>query len=226
MQLQWLGMFLVPFLMASTCGSDGSGPSYVSPFCLEHPGMQCTSDDQCSDHVFCDGVEHCMPHAAGADGCGCLATSSPCSADQTCNEAGQRCDMCRDDVDGDGHISQACGGDDCDDNDPNRFPGNMEVCDAVNHDEDCDPMTFGERDADGDGWYDATCCNANPAGGMYCGNDCDDTNAAIFPGEQECTKSGSTNVIICQIDGTFSAPVACSAATTCITQPNGTGVCR
>jgi hypothetical protein len=82
------------------------------------------------------------------------------------------------DTDGDGARSIACGGDDCDDADPERFPGNTEVCDAADHDEDCDALTFGERDGDGDGQADATCCNEE-AGTRHCGNDCDDTRVGV-----------------------------------------------
>jgi hypothetical protein len=47
------------------------------------------------------------------------------------------------DIDGDGHRSAALpgGGDDCDDADPNRYPGRTEVPDAFGIDEDCDPET-------------------------------------------------------------------------------------
>jgi len=65
-------------------------------------------------------------------------------------------------ADGDGRDSIACGGDDCDDNDRNRYPGNAEVCDAEDHDEDCDATTFGNRDVDGDGHIDALCGNWGP----------------------------------------------------------------
>jgi len=68
------------------------------------------------------------------------------------------------DADGDGRRSAACGGDDCDDHDAGRFPGNVEVCDADQHDEDCDPATFGFRDEDQDGVVDARCCNLDQAG--------------------------------------------------------------
>ncbi len=61
------------------------------------------------------------------------------------------------DADGDGVESVACGGADCDDKDPNRYPGNTEICDARGHDEDCDPRTVGSRDLDGDG-YDSDEC--------------------------------------------------------------------
>jgi hypothetical protein len=82
------------------------------------------------------------------------------------------------DADGDGHGSAACGGDDCDDDDANRFPGNVEVCDA-SHDEDCDEATLGV-DRDRDGFVDARCCN-----GARCGDDCDDTLMGANPSQSE-----------------------------------------
>lgn len=85
------------------------------------------------------------------------------------------------DSDGDGHVAVADGGDDCDDSDPRRFPGNTEIADEDFHDEDCDPTTFGERDRDGDGFTDAAVCNRDASGTAYCGRDCDDTNAAVHP---------------------------------------------
>jgi hypothetical protein len=84
------------------------------------------------------------------------------------------------DGDGDGRRSIACGGDDCDDADPNRFPGNAEVCDASDHDEDCDDTTFGFRDGDMDGVADASCCNMRE-GGLLCGTDCDDASPSTSP---------------------------------------------
>src|SRR4051794_32766960 len=61
------------------------------------------------------------------------------------------------DGDGDGHRAIACGGDDCDDADSNRYPGRAEVCDPANHDEDCDPATFGVLDSDHDNYTDVAC---------------------------------------------------------------------
>lgn len=79
----------------------------------------------------------------------------------------------------------ACGGTDCDDTDSNRFPGNPEVCDPDHRDEDCDPTTFGVRDADGDGYPDAACCNRADDGTLRCGSDCDDDAPAVHPAAAE-----------------------------------------
>ncbi len=85
------------------------------------------------------------------------------------------------DEDGDGHDAAACGGDDCDDTDPGRHPQAAEVCDAAHRDEDCDPTTFGARDADSDSYVDAACCNVDGAGTMHCGDDCDDARSTRHP---------------------------------------------
>ncbi len=151
---------------------------------------QCTNDTECTDGLFCNGVERCMPGHASADARGCVApaASSPCAASQTCDEARARCvSQCghEPDADGDGHRASDCGGDDCDDSDARRFPGNPEVCDTSDHDEDCDPATFGVRDGDGDGFADSRCCNTASATVRHCGDDCDDARATVHPAAPE-----------------------------------------
>ncbi len=155
----------------------------------------CRADLDCADAVYCNGVERCMPGAAGADARGCVGASpaSPCTTGQTCDESGQRCTTSCLDGDGDGHRASSCGGDDCDDTDANRFPGNMEVCDATDHDEDCDAITFGVRDADGDGSPDARCCNVAAGGVRNCGTDCDDARADTNPDNPELCNGRDDN---------------------------------
>ncbi len=150
----------------------------------------CTTDNQCADGVFCNGVERCLPGAPGADARGCVLANpaNPCMGAQTCNEATHRCDSPCDttgDTDGDGQRALNCGGSDCDDADPSRFPGNVEVCDSAGHDEDCDPNTFGARDGDGDGYPDHACCNTDSMSQLHCGDDCDDTHGNQHPGLAE-----------------------------------------
>jgi hypothetical protein len=73
---------------------------------------------------------------------------------------------------------------DCDDVDPNRHPGAVEICDGV--DDDCDAVTsLGETDEDGDGFVDCTPTSGwrGPAELRF--GDCDDTLAAVFPNALE-----------------------------------------
>lgn len=125
--------------------------------------------DECADNQGCNGVERCTGTQSFRVGdeervvfvCESPGTS-PCSVDAVCTERGggeYACASEECDADGDGHDSVACGGDDCDDGDPNRFPGNTEVCDADGKDEDCDTTTFGSRDEDNDGFVDQACFN-------------------------------------------------------------------
>jgi len=82
------------------------------------------------------------------------------------------------DKDEDGYLDPACGGDDCDDEDPSVYPGAPEVCDGK--DTDCDGVLPGnEVDADGDGW-------------PLC-NDCDDNDLTRNPGRVEVCGDGIDN---------------------------------
>ncbi|MGD8859000.1 MAG: putative metal-binding motif-containing protein [Myxococcales bacterium] len=136
----------------------------------------CGGDADCQDGLYCNGYERCIPSAPHADDRGCIPGIDPCESDEECIEEDMTCEPPCVDADGDGSEALFCGGDDCDDADASRYPGNTEICDAVGHDEDCDPTTFGSRDEDGDGFIDWNC--VGPEGG---GRDCDDGNGAINP---------------------------------------------
>jgi hypothetical protein len=159
----------------------------------------CLTDEDCSDEFVCNGEERCAPFDEAADFRGCVAgepllcdDGNPTTVD-TCSELTGGCVFGCPDNDGDGHGAITCVdengdplGDDCDDNDPNRFPGNLEVCDEHGHDEDCDLTTVGHRDEDGDGFVSQACCNIDPVTGeTFCGPDCDDLNPDIRPNATE-----------------------------------------
>lgn len=159
--------------LGSDCGQGSPPPSTL--------GLACIDAAKCDDGVFCNGVERC--EAAGGE-TRCAAGFSPCAQNDICDEGAALClpDCAVPlDADGDGSRAVVCGGDDCDDDDATRFPGNAEVCDLDGHDEDCDPTTFGERDADQDGFVDSRCCNDGLDGEANCGTDCDDANASVHP---------------------------------------------
>ncbi len=163
--------------MLTGCGDDGGSPP-------DGGGDEtCATNADCDDGVFCNGEEICDPTVGSADGCA-PAVNPACLASQTCDETTDECLSDCDveaDADSDGVDSVTCGGLDCDDSDSNRYPGNTEICDRENHDEDCDPTTFGIRDLDGDGEPDAACCNVDDDESLVCGSDCDDSRASVSP---------------------------------------------
>ena len=165
------------------CGDDDAPPPAIDAG-VDGGETPCVTDDDCSDDVFCNGAERCSPSAAGADARGCAPSAAgACEAGRTCDESMDAClTACEVDADADGDSANAveCGGNDCDDGDARRYPGAAEVCDFDGVDEDCNPTTIGVRDADGDGFVDAVCCN-----GATCGDDCNDARADIRPGAVE-----------------------------------------
>ncbi len=93
-----------------------------------------------------------------------------------------------DDLDGDGVARPK----DCDDENPHRHPGAIEVCDGS--DQDCDGLVdegvtvIGYHDSDGDGHGVATPYSIGcqiPEGYAPQDDDCDDANSTVFPGAPE-----------------------------------------
>ena len=161
--------------------------------------LRCASDQACDDGVYCNGAELCLPGHPRADLRGCVPSlpATRCLGEQTCDESRATClSPCggaTGDSDRDGHRAANCGGDDCDDADPNRYPGRTEVCDPTDHDEDCDPSTFGFRDSDMDSHPDGRCCNVETGGARRCGDDCNDSRPDVHPGLAESCDGADNN---------------------------------
>lgn len=214
--IRWRSIFLAClFFLASGC---------------EQTDTTCETNNDCSDGLFCSGDEtcsdsgHCVPGIVVVcdDGIDCTVDA--------CNEIANSCEFLAPDLDGDGSGDQMCLdelgeplGRDCDDNDPVRFGGNLEVCDLDQVDEDCDFTTFGETDEDGDGFISGVCCNKSSTE-FFCGSDCDDDNVSIFPGAMACHPTVDQMVNVCNSDGLYSSEI-CDQQGRCFPQPNGTGSC-
>ena len=157
----------------AACGDDDAMDTGVDA----NPDTGCISDSQCDDGVYCNGAELCSSGSR-------IGGDDPCTG-SFCDESASSCTEECPDADNDGQKDAACGGQDCDDSNPNRFAGNPEICDVDNVDEDCDPSTFGFRDNDGDNNASAACCNEEADGTMNCGSDCDDNVPNINPDAPE-----------------------------------------
>lgn len=154
-------------MLVLACGGSGNDAGTVA---------RCTNNAECDDMLFCNGSETCDPSNLSSNARGCVAGADPCvSTKLLCDESFRRCGdgavTTNCDVDNDGHRAIACGGDDCNDDDVDLFPGNPERCEGVlkngrsaaDHDEDCNACTvsgmYPEGDSDGDGYVRATCTN-------------------------------------------------------------------
>jgi hypothetical protein len=180
-----------PIEVASDAGTDAQ----VSDAFRVDSSTHCTTAADCDDGLFCNGSETCSAASTCAAGTAPTCTDGIGCTNDVCVEARRACESTPPDADHDGHADGTCRGtdgvplgDDCDDGDANRFPGNPETCDAADHDEDCSAATYGSVDADLDGHDDAQCCNAVPGGA--CGDDCDDANVDVYPAAAELCNGG------------------------------------
>jgi hypothetical protein len=188
----------------------------------ESPTSRCFEDADCQDGLYCNGVERCKSDFGASDVKSCTHPEyGPCGRN-ACDERNDACDCSNPDFDDDTVLIAGCatgGLVDCDDNDTNRFPGNVETCDAADpeHDEDCKDESYAGPDDDGDkdGYYPSHCANAHYYQPVELaisqkhrtnqGNDCDDTRNDVHP-EAEETCDGVDNDCNGVVDEVFGAP--------------------
>jgi alpha-tubulin suppressor-like RCC1 family protein len=152
-------------------------------------GLECTTDDGCSDENVCNGTERCVG--------GMCVRGEPlrCSDLHACIPS-VGCDCDDPDFDNDTFLARECAGGaadyDCDDGDREIRPRGTETChlggDKI--DEDCDPHTFSDPrtsdgDRDGDGKISDLCFNLDENGQRYGGDDCNDSDKTAWPGAPE-----------------------------------------
>jgi hypothetical protein len=156
--------------------------------------LECTSDAQCDDGVYCNGIEQCLDahcHDGEVVDCG---EGDDCHMTY-CDEDQDRCVeiLVAEDRDGDGVYASPCG-EDCDDLNPSIYPGAPEQCNGV--DDDCDGdidedliqacEDFGRRVCRDGVWSECLECTVCiPGSTRYC-----DTAAYCSWGEQRCNDMG------------------------------------
>ncbi|AOE49719.1 MopE-related protein [Kangiella sediminilitoris] len=143
------------------CVNTSAYNTYLEKVEAERNRNRCNTNADCSDGVFCNGEEVCRTDGryrvnSSAGNGTCIPGKPPCE-NGLCFEREKKCKMPCEDKDGDGYKAMHCGGDDCDDNDPRRSPGNKEICDSDGIDEDCNARTVGDLDVDGDGYISMKC---------------------------------------------------------------------
>lgn len=184
---------------------DGYGTSGTSSSRCDQPSGYVDNDDDCDDSDSsvgpggvevvgeggdedCDGYSSCY---ADVDGDGYATTTLVFSADSDCSDAGEA------------SSTKFAKGLDCNDGNADVNPGEDELCDAANLDEDCDSAaddadsgvlsstkTTHYTDADGDGYGSdasvASSCDV-PSGNALVGGDCADGDAGVYPSAPEST---------------------------------------
>jgi hypothetical protein len=186
--------------------ADGyGGDAYTEVSCDQPSGFVDNADD-------CDDTE--VTVYPGADEDTCNEIDDDCDGEIDEWETGEAAAQWYEDSDGDGYGNSAviellhpsCDGPsgfvavggDCDETDAAVFPGAAEACDGS--DNDCDGVTdeddavdadpwYADADGDGFGWfYDpAVLACSRPTGYVADNTDCDDGDAAVYPGTATCT---------------------------------------
>lgn len=82
----------------------------------------CTSDADCDNGIFCDGTEVCVEGECQSGVAVVCDDVDDCTTDR-CDEGAGECVFADRDEDGDGFIDADCGGDDCEDDLADVYPG-------------------------------------------------------------------------------------------------------
>lgn len=184
--------------VGSGCGAksslryDGEEESTTDPLVI--PPVDCDTNSDCDDGEFCNGDELCVDGAcADAEPVDC-GDGDECHMEY-CDEERDQCVemLIAEDLDEDGIYASPCGVD-CDDSNPNIYPGAPELCNGL--DDDCDGdidedlmepcADFGRRVCVDGEWSECLECTVCIPNAMrYC-----DTPTYCSWGEQTCNDRG------------------------------------
>jgi hypothetical protein len=174
----WLGVGCFGLLAlqgcGNVCGDDGfAWQQKDNPACQAQSNSETETNSNSNTETNSDSVPTEGPTESNSNS----MTDTDSGNSQTDTNGGQHCA----DADGDGHgdptncmdspfPGSVPNNDDCDDTDPDTYPGSAEK----------DSETACMTDADGDGYGED-----NPKPGVDPGTDCDDSNPNTFPGSAE-----------------------------------------
>ena len=169
---------------SSGCTSAGQcddGIACTSDYCVGGSCTHAPGAAACPAGQYCDAATGCVPSPACATTAQCEQqfSSDACKVNIACDAASATCTFDVLDKDADNHPPIVCGGDDCDDSDAARHPGQAETCDGK--DNDCN----GSID-------DGATCSGNAS--CQCGGSCIDlTNDPAHCGacNNACPTGGS-----------------------------------
>ncbi len=127
-----------PCQNSGTCADNGGiaectcVDGYTGDTCQIPPEPECTIPGDCDDDNLCttdDCVDDACIYVNNDDPCDDL---DACTVGDTCSDGACSSGDSWDD-DGDGYLNEGCGGDDCDDSEPDVYPGAAELCDFVDN---------------------------------------------------------------------------------------------